>query len=256
MGAVSRGSSALKAGVRRLVRRTGFDIVRSTDNRGGVDDFIPFEATIRAARASGLSVGDHIDAVMNGTPGATQFTIDELRSLGVYAAGPRTVLEIGPGSGRYLEKTLKECSPERYEIYETAAPWAGYLVETFGAVARPAEGSSLAPTPDASIDLVQAHKVFNTVTFLCASRYFFEMARVARPGGRIVFDVMTERCLDPATVRTWATRGGAGHDTYPTPIPRGTCVDLFGTLGCTLEASFLAPMGVATTEVLVFAKGA
>ncbi|MER5769168.1 methyltransferase domain-containing protein [Streptomyces sp. NPDC001985] len=256
MKAAGRGTSAVKSGVKRLLGRTGFDIVRSANNLGGVDDFIPFEATMRAARAAGLSVGDHIDAVMNGTPGATQSTIDELRALGVFAAGPDTALEIGPGSGRYLEKTLKECSPGRYEIYETAAPWAAYLVDTFGVIAQPASGSSLAPTPDGSVDLVQAHKVFNTVTFLCAVRYFFEMARVTRPGGRIVFDVMTETCLDPATVGTWATRGGAGHGSYPAAIPRRTCVDLFATLGCRLEASFLAPMGVASTEVLVFVKGA
>ncbi|MEU1513229.1 methyltransferase domain-containing protein [Streptomyces sp. NPDC005811] len=248
--------SVVKSGIRRLLSRTGFDIVRSTNSRDGVDDFIPFEATMRAARAAGLSVGDYIDEVMNGTPGATQSTIDELRALGVFAAGPNTVLEIGPGSGRYLEKTLKECSPDRYEIYETATPWADHLVSTFGVVARPTAGCSLAPTPDASVDLVQAHKVFNTVTFLFASRYFFEMARVTRPGGRIVFDVMTETCLDPDTMRTWATKGGEGHGSYPAAMPRRTCVDLFESLGCSLEAGFLAPMGVASTEVLVFRKRA
>lgn len=256
MRAVDRGTSVVKAGAKRLLGRVGFDIVRSTNNRGGVDDFIPFEPTMRAARAAGLSVGDYLDGVMNGTPGATQSTIDELRALGVFAAAPDTVLEIGPGSGRYLEKTLKECSPGRYEIYETAEPWADYLVETFKVVARPTAGSSLAPTPDGSVDLVQAHKVFNTVTFLCAVRYFFEMARVTRPGGRIVFDVMTETCLDPATVRAWAMRGGEGHGSYPAAMPRGMCVDLFASLGCGLEGSFLAPMGVASTEVLVFVKEA
>ncbi|MER5491524.1 class I SAM-dependent methyltransferase [Streptomyces sp. NPDC002490] len=255
MRALDKGTAAVRSAVKRLIGRTGFDVVRSTNNRGGVDDFLPFEATMRAARASGLSVGDHIDEVMNGTPGATQSTVDELRTLGVYAAKPDTVLEIGPGSGRYLEKTLKECSPSRYEIYETAAPWAAHLVDAFGVVARPTEGSSLAPTPDGSVDLVQAHKVFNTVTFLCTARYFLEMARVTRPGGRIVFDVMTETCLDPAAVHAWAARGGAGHDSYPAAVPRQTCVDLFESLGCALEASFLAPMGIGSTEVLVFAKG-
>lgn len=246
--------TAAKSGLKQLLGRTGFDIVRSTNNRGGVDDFLPFEATMRAARSAGMSVGDYLDEVMNGTPGATQSTIDELRALGVFAADPRTVLEIGPGSGRYLEKTLKECSPSRYEIYETAAPWADHLVDTFKVVAQPTSGTSLAPTPDGSVDLVQAHKVFNTVTFLSASRYFFEMARVTRPGGRIVFDVMTETCLDPATMRAWATKGGEGHDSYPAAMPRRTCVDLFATLDCTLEAGFSAPMGFASTEVLVFRK--
>ncbi|MFI6938023.1 methyltransferase domain-containing protein [Streptomyces sp. NPDC050418] len=238
------------------MRRTGFDLVRSTDSRGGVDDFIPYEATMRAARAAGLSVGDYIDEVMNGTPGATRSTIDQLRALGVFAAAPGTVLEIGPGSGRYLDLTLKECAPSRYEIYETAGPWAEHLVAEYGVVARPAEGYSLAPTPDASIDLVLAHKVFNTLTFLGSTRYFFEMARVVRPGGRIVFDVMTESCLDPETMRAWATKGGTGHDSYPAAMPRTACVDLFATLGCVLEAGFRAPMGVASTEVLVFVKSA
>ncbi|WP_330308459.1 MULTISPECIES: class I SAM-dependent methyltransferase [unclassified Streptomyces] len=256
MTAAGKARSAVKSGVKRLLERAGFDIVRSTNNRGGVDDFIPFEPTMRAARAAGLSVGDYIDEVMNGTPGATRSTVDELRTLGVFAAKPETVLEIGPGSGRYLEKTLEECSPDRYEIYETAAPWADYLVDTFGVVAQPVTGFSLDATPDNSVDLVQAHKVFNTLAFLGAARYFFEMARVTRPGGRIVFDVMTETCLDPAAMRTWATKGGAGHDSFPAAVPRRTCVDLFADLGCSLEASFLAPLGVAYTEVLVFRKTA
>ncbi|WP_329128170.1 class I SAM-dependent methyltransferase [Streptomyces sp. NBC_01465] len=238
------------------MERAGFDIVRSTTPQGGVDDFIPFEATTRAARAAGLSVGDYIDEVMNGTPGATRSTVDELRALGVFAVKPDTILEIGPGSGRYLERTLEECSPGRYEIYETAAPWADYLVDAFGVVAQPVTGFSLDATPDNSVDLVQAHKVFNTLTFLGTCRYFFEMARVTRPGGRIVFDVMTETCLDPAAMRTWATEGGAGHDSFPAAMPRRTCVDLFADLGCSLEASFLAPLGVASTEVLVFRRTA
>ncbi|MEV0318939.1 methyltransferase domain-containing protein [Streptomyces sp. NPDC050658] len=254
MSAVGRGTSWAKSGVKRLLGRAGFDIVRSTNNRGGVEDFLPFEPTMRAARAAGMSVGDYLDEVMNGTPGATRSTIDELRALGVFAADPATVLEIGPGSGRYLERTLKECSPARYEIYETAAPWADHLVETFGVIARPTAGCTLASTPDGSIDLVQAHKVFSSVTFLCSARYFSEMARVTRPGGRIVFDVMTETCLDPAAVHTWATRGDEGHGPYPAAMPRRTCVDLFATLDCTLEADFLAPLGVGTTEVLVFRK--
>ncbi|MFE0425016.1 methyltransferase domain-containing protein [Streptomyces sp. NPDC058953] len=256
MTAAGSRTSALKSGAKRLLGRTGFDIVRSANNLRGIDDFIPFEPTMRAARAAGLSVGDYIDEVMNGTPGATQSTVDELGALGVFAADPKTVLEIGPGSGRYLEKTLKECSPSRYEIYETADPWSDYLVETFGVVALPTAGSSLAPTPDGSIDLVQAHKVFNTVTFLFAVRYFYEMARVTRPGGRIVFDVMTETCLDPATIGVWATEGGAGHGSFPAAMPRRACVDLFATLGCTLRAGFLAPLGVGSTEVLVFEKEA
>lgn len=248
---MSRARDSVESVVRPALRRAGFDIVRS--NRG-IEGFIPFKPTIKAAHEAGLSVGDYIDSVINSTPGATQSTIDELRGLGVFTSNPSTVLEIGPGSGRYLEKTLEECSPNRYEIYETATPWANYLMEKFDVVRQPVCNSSLAPTADVSIDLVQAHKVFNGVTFLCSCRYFYEMARVARPGGLIVFDVMTERCLDPATVHAWATKGGKGHDSYPAPFPRQACLELFATLGIGLEASFLAPLAYGFTEVLVLRK--
>jgi hypothetical protein len=246
--------SALKTGVKRALGRAGLEVTRSINSRGTVEDFIPMEATLRAARAAGLPVGDYIDEVMSKTPGATQATIDGMRSLGVFATNPATLLEVGPGSGRYLEKVLKECSPTRCEIYETSAPWADYLVENFGVIAQPTTGCSLAATPDSSVDLVMAHKVFNTVTFLCSSRYFFEMARVAAPGCYIVFDVMTETCLEPGMVRRWAVEGGEGHESWPSPMPRQTCVDLFRTLGCVIEGSFVVPMNVGSTEVLVFRK--
>lgn len=246
-------TAPLKSGIRGVARKAGFDIQRSVNARGGIDDFLPFEPTMRAAESAGLSLGDYIDEVINGTPGATKTTIDGMRDLGVFATPTATVLEIGPGSGRYLERTLEEGAPSRYEIYETAAPWTDYLVEKFGVIAQPTSGSSLAPTPDGSVDLVQAHKVFCGVTFLCSVRYFLEMARVARPGGWIVFDVMTENCLDPDTVRVWAARG-EGHDGYPAPMPRQMCVDLFRTLDCELVGGFQVPMGVGSTETLVFRK--
>jgi hypothetical protein len=57
-------------------------------------------------------------------------------------------------------------------------------------------------------------------------------------------------------MRAWVTRGGEGHGSYPAAIPRESCVDLFRTLGCTLEASFRSRMGAGYTEVLVFQKKA
>ncbi len=38
-------------------------------------------------------------------------------------------------------------------------------------------------------------------------------------------------------------------------MPRQACVDLFEALGRSLGAGFPAPMGFASTEVLVFGKG-
>ncbi len=52
------------------------------------------------------------------------------------------------------------------------------------------------------MDLVQAHKVFVCTTFLTSYRYFIEMARVARVGARVVFDAVTESCMDKQTLDT------------------------------------------------------
>ncbi|WP_224309982.1 hypothetical protein [Streptomyces olivaceus] len=129
-------------------------------------------------------------------------------------------------------------------------------MDTLKAVAQRAADCSLAPTHDGSVDFVQAHKVFNTVTFLSASRRFFQMAQVTRPGGWIVSDVMTETYLDRPPCGRGRRTAARGTNSYPAALPRQACVDLFPTLDCSLRASFLAPMGFASTEVLVFRKRA
>src|SRR6185437_16626346 len=88
-----------------------------------VATFIPFEKTEGAARRAGMSVGDYVDAVLNGVSGSSQNTIDKMASTGVFSRPLETVVEIGPGSGRYLEKVLKAQRPSNYVIYETARPW-------------------------------------------------------------------------------------------------------------------------------------
>ena len=83
------------------------------------DEFVPLRATQRRARAAGLSVSDYIDMNFN-APGATQETIDKMCQLGTFDNRPQRVCEIGPGSGRYLEKVKLLTSPQYYEIYETS----------------------------------------------------------------------------------------------------------------------------------------
>lgn len=93
---------------------------------------------------------------MSKTPGVTQLTIDNLVSLGVYSGAINWVVEIGPGSGRYVEKTLSVCSPSRYEVYETAAKWGSYVAKKSNVLLQPTDGRSLTATPNESADIVQA----------------------------------------------------------------------------------------------------
>lgn len=213
-------------------------------------DYIPFKETLAGAQAANLSVGDYIDAKHN-QPGITRATIEQLAALGVFSRKIERVCEIGPGSGRYLDKTLEQCRPAHYEIYETAQEWREWLVQKHRLVAREADGSTLAQTPSKSIDLVQAHKVFPGQPSLVMLRYFAEMARVTRAGGAIVFDIVTEACMEAATLAQWF-ESQRGYQHYPCLMPRQFTIDFFQRQGFQLLGSFLAPMEPGKTECMVF----
>lgn len=213
-------------------------------------DYIPFEETITEAKRAGLSVGDYIEARHN-QPGSAQCTIDQLAELGVFAGSVDRICEIGPGSGRYLEKVLKICRPSYSEIYETAPSWEQWLVEQYRVVAHPTDGSSLAHTPSGSIDLVQAHKVMPGQPTLTMCRYFGEMARVIRPGGWVVFDIVTEQCMDEPTLQCWF-ESGFGYQHYPCMMPRQYTITFFERRGFAFVGSFIVPMAPGSTECFAF----
>jgi hypothetical protein len=243
----------LLRGVNAALGRLGFRLSRSgylafEDYRG----FIPFAQTLGEAQAAGLSVTDYVDSHYN-VAGATQDTVDRLAALGALHAGVKRVCELGPGSGRYLEKVQKACRPEAYEVYETALDWRDYVVRTFGVVGHDADGVSMKQTPDRSCDLVQAHKVFPGVPFLSTCRYLLEMARVVRTGGHVVFDVVTEDCMEPATLSSWLG-GSADYQVYPNLLPKQYVRELMGGRGLELVGSFPVPMKPGATECFVFVK--
>jgi methyltransferase family protein len=232
----------------------GIRIARTTPSHNWNDptQFLPLEETLSGARSSGLSVGDYVDVTYNAA-GATQDTIDRMDEMGVFAGPIGTVVEVGPGSGRYLEKVASSCSPKRYEIYETSNAWAEYLVRTYGVVRQPVDGKSLAATATRCVDLVQAHKVFCVTTFVTTCQYWREMLRVVRPNGFIVFDIVTEACMDEPTLEHWIDAGFTVGN-YPAVVPRQYAVEFFRRAGASMVGSFFIPMKPGTTEVFVFRK--
>lgn len=243
-----------RVALNRCVSPVGIEIIR----KGSLDysdqkNYIPFQQIVAAAERSGLSVGDYIDEVMNKIPGATQATIDGMKRLGVFTQRISNVVEIGPGSGRYLEKTLLACSPLRYEVYETAGPWASYIETRYKVIMQHTDGRTLGATPDNSVDLAHAHKVFSSIPSLPTFSYWVEMARVCRSGGHAVFDIMTENCLDLDTFKKWAN---SPHETgsYPAAMPRAIAIEYFVSHQFDLIGTFFMPMPPGRTEVLVFRK--
>jgi hypothetical protein len=172
--------------------------------------------------------------------------------LGVFSGKIERVCEIGPGSGRYLEKTLKACNPDYYEIYETARDWREWLVQQYGVIAQPTSGSSLAHTPTRSIDLIHAHKVASSVlTFRTICDYFVEMERIVRDGGMVVFDLVTEACLDQVTIDKWL---GTKFELPISMVSEQYAIDFFCKRGLSFVGSFFVPMEPVKSQYFVFTK--
>ena len=70
-------------------------------------EFISFNETLAAAKAAGVSVGEYIERKHStGSRSPLDQTMDGLAALGIFNGPIERVCEIGPGSGRYLEKTI------------------------------------------------------------------------------------------------------------------------------------------------------
>jgi len=218
--------------------------------------FISFKQTIREAKAAGLSVSDYIErrhATGQRTP--LDLTMDGLAALGVFEGKRERVCEIGPGSGRYLEKTIARCHPPLYEIYETSREWRNWLVQTYGVVARACDGRTLAETETHSVDLAQAHKVFGGgLPFLNSVFYFRELARIVRVGGWVVFDIMTESCFDSQHLDAWFEADPWKWAWSPHIMPRDYAVQMFAGWGFELVGSFQVSSFPGVTECMAFRR--
>jgi hypothetical protein len=239
-------------GVNSVLNVVGVELTRLRRGPRPFSEYLDFQQTLAGAERAGLSVGDFIDATYN-QPDATQRTIDKLAALGVFGEPIERVCEIGAGSGRYVEKTLARCQPSFYEVYETSCEWREWLGCQYPVVVQPADGARLSKTPDRSIDLVQAHKVFSGIASMKTIRYFSEMTRVLRHGGQAVFDVVTEDCLDDDTLKSWLD-SRADYDTYPAVMPRSFVIDFFTRRGFSLVGSFVFPMSPGKTEYMALRK--
>jgi SAM-dependent methyltransferase len=223
--------------------------------------FLPLKETLKNAEAAGLAVGDYIDRrYWSDTTGhgatPTQQTINNMVKIGIFSGPLERVTEIGPGSGRYLEKVMQRAHPAYYEIYETATDWRHWLKLRYPCiVVQPCDGLRLSATDDASIDLVQAHKVFIGVPFFAIVSYFYEMSRVVRPGGWVVFDVLTENCLCLCYRKAWFDAHILNWNWAPAIMPKQFAIDLFAEHGCAFVDSFLILLLKGrVTECLIFRK--
>lgn len=240
--------SELRAWGNGLLRPLHVQLISGTSTDPAVKTFLPARKTIAAARAEGLSVSAYIDRI-HVQPGTTAAQVKEMLAVAGLSGKCEAVCEIGAGSGRFAEEVIAALHPDRYEIYETARDWLPYLRKLPNAVLQDSDGHSLAPTRDASMDLVHAQKVFVYLPFYASAGYVAEMARVVRPGGTVAFDVVTEDCLDETVVREWVRTGSIFN-----PISKQWVQRYLADRDLTLIGSFFTPLPPGKAEVLVFHK--
>jgi SAM-dependent methyltransferase len=235
-----------KKGLGRMLAQQGLAITRIT---GPMSDYLDAKETISGAERVGLSVCDYLEERW-AQQGATQRIIEQMASCGAFDAINPNVLEIGTGSGRYLEKVLQRCEPGQYESYEIARDWAEWLKSTYPIVSHETDGQSLRQTADDSVDLVHAHGVFVYLPFVTSYRYWVEVWRVVKNGGFVVFDIMSEDCLDENTMVRWLN----SKETYPCFLSTRYVTLLFFKHGFSLISRFNSRMGEGRSEYLVFTR--
>ncbi len=238
----------------RVLRRylDGSATTRAKNSHCDGSGYIGAAETIRAARERGLTVSDYVEALWN-QKGLTDRIIEEMGKAGCLTPTNR-VCEIGPGTGRYLERIINRIpSIAQYDIYEIAGDWAVWLEQTYAPlVARqPADGRTLRSTADVSCGIVHAHGVFVYLPILRAFEYFAEMARVTAPGGYIVFDFYASEYFSLEILRQWLSSA----DRYPVVLPRQTVIAYFESAGFRFLHSFDNKHGHGYSHYLVFRKG-
>lgn len=143
--------------------------------------YIDAGQTIQASRSAGLTICEYTEKLWN-EEGITDATIAELQQSGALRHSD-DVCEVGPGTGRYLERVISIVKPKRYHIYEIADDWAQYLEKTYTIVVNnPADGHSLKYTASDSCGLILAFGVFVYLDIVSSFEYFGEMIRVCSDG--------------------------------------------------------------------------
>ena len=213
-----------------------------------VGGYIDCLSTVSAAREEGLSICEYVESLW-GQKGETDRIIDHMQRIGCFKI-INTVCEIGPGTGRYLQKILDIAKSDKYLIYETAEDWAIWLSKELHVQRREADGKTLHFEPDCSCDLVHAHGVFVYLKFLQSFKYFKEMIRVCRPGGYIVFDFYSEQSFGTNMINRWLKTG----DDWPEVISHAKVKAFFKQFGAQFVAEFTAKYSHGYSTYHVYQK--
>ena len=213
--------------------------------------YIGAKETVLAARKKNLSVCDYVEELWENKGGTERVVSNILNDIVLDKAD--LVCEIGPGTGRYIEKVIEKLNPGSYHIYEIAKDWEFYLKKQYSPLVKAcsADGKTLTDTKSSSCDLVMAHGVFVYISFLNSFEYFKEMIRVCKPGGYISFDFYSDKDFDIETINKWLET----QERYPLVLPEQTVHRFFSSHGCDLIKSFKNKYGHSFSNYYLLRRG-
>ncbi|MCE0497077.1 MAG: class I SAM-dependent methyltransferase [Methylacidiphilales bacterium] len=214
------------------------------------------ENVVRKAHESNLSLCEYLEKNNVGGVGKRRDLI--INTLRQYLPPKlQNVLEIGAGTGMYLEKIVENHSPTRYEVYETSWEWVKYLNQTYagktGLKCYNADGSSLRQTASESVDAVFSHGVFVYLPVIKTFGYWEEITRVAKPGGWIIFDCFLTRYFNVDVLEQW--QNDSYHWDFPVIISEELIEEFLMRYGLTCVGRFNAPYHAAFSTYFILRKG-
>lgn len=243
------GSIALRK-FDRLLLKYGYTVARTGPG------YIDAKTVLRESRQANCSICEYLEAKESDQRkrGRRDRIIKEMVKVGCLSKALH-VIEIGAGTGMYLERVIEHANPRIYEVYETNPDWRRFLRKyirqypTNGLV-HDADGHSLDQSTDGSADLIHAHGVFVYLSTINTVEYLTEMARACRPGGYIVFDCYLDRSFDYNTLRRWISSDWR----FPVVTPEHLLQEFYDHIGLELVHRFTEVHGASRVDYEVLMK--
>jgi CDP-glycerol glycerophosphotransferase (TagB/SpsB family)/ubiquinone/menaquinone biosynthesis C-methylase UbiE len=219
--------------------------------------YIDPKVTVQNARAANLTICDYLESCEADTRkhGRRNRIIAQMEKRHLFESC-NVILEIGAGTGMYLEKVIDKSLPNRYEVYETHQGWIKYLKsryinkESCELIFHSADGETLKETVSESCQLVHSHAVFVYIPALNTFSYLREAARVLASGGYLVFDCILESNFGTQETLSWLS----GQWRFPVILHKEHVLDFLNRLGLVLVGEFREIYGLSSVDYLVFQK--
>ena len=215
------------------------------------------KSTIKKAEEEGLSVAEYLEKNNIGKVGRNRESIISLLNSKGYIIKYDSILEIGAGTGIYLERFLELCAPAKYEVYEPDLGWSNYLRKKYsdrGIEMRvhQSDGCTLKQSKDNTVDLIIAHGVFVYLPIVITFHYLIEAVRVCKQNGRIVFDCFTD-CTFTVDEIIRFREVNPEYD-FPVIISEATLFEFCDRFNLEIEGFFEAPYHLTNTTYYVIKK--